>query len=88
MVIKCNLSFVFKALRRGANRSFHVVPYFSIQVNKKLNIMVQFPPPFFFLFFFFFVLFLCVCVWMEHGKNGEKGSENRIENEWLKEMKG
>ena len=41
MVIKCNLSFVFKALRRGANRSFHVVPYFSIQVNKKLNVMVQ-----------------------------------------------
>ena len=41
MVVNCNLSFVFKALRRGAIGFFHVVLYFSIRVNGKLNIKVQ-----------------------------------------------
>jgi len=40
-VAKCNLSFVFKGLKRGAIRTFHVEPYFSIQVNDKLDFGVQ-----------------------------------------------
>ena len=39
-MIKCNLSFI-KALRIGAMRSFHVISYFSIQVNGKLDAEVQ-----------------------------------------------
>ena len=37
-MIRCNLFFVFKVLRIRAIRSFHVVPYFSIHVNRKLNV--------------------------------------------------
>ena len=43
-MVKYNLPFIFKALRRGASRSFHVVPYFFTKVNKKLNIGVQSVP--------------------------------------------
>ena len=41
MVVKCNLSFVFKRLRRGAIRSFQVVLYFFVQVNVELDVEIQ-----------------------------------------------
>ena len=40
-VVKCNFFFVFNGLRRGAIGSFHIISYFSIQVNGKLNVGVQ-----------------------------------------------
>ena len=40
-VVKYYLSFIFKVLRRWAIRSFHMVLYFPIQVNKKLNVEMQ-----------------------------------------------
>ena len=40
-MVKYNLSFVFKGSRREVIRSFHIVPYFSIQINNKLDIKVQ-----------------------------------------------
>ena len=40
-MIKNNVSFVFKGLRKIAIRSFYMVPYFSIQVNSKLDVEVQ-----------------------------------------------
>jgi len=40
MVVKCNFSFVFIELRRGTIKSFHIVSYFFIQVNDKLDIGV------------------------------------------------
>ena len=41
MVVKCNFLFVFKELRRGAIKSFHIVSYFFIQFNDKLDVGVQ-----------------------------------------------
>ena len=41
MMIKCNFLFVFKELRRGAIKSFHIVSYFFIQFNGKLDVGVQ-----------------------------------------------
>ena len=40
-VVKFNFSFVFKGLRRCAIGFFHVMSYFSIQVNGKLNVREQ-----------------------------------------------
>ena len=40
MVVKCNFSFFLKGLRRGVIKSFHMVPYFSIKVNSKLDVGV------------------------------------------------
>ena len=41
MMVTYNLSFVFKGLRREKIRYFHMVLYFSIKVNSKLNVGVQ-----------------------------------------------
>ena len=38
--VKCNLSFVFKALRRGVIGSSHIVSFFPSKLSK-LNIRVQ-----------------------------------------------
>ena len=40
-MVKCNVFFVFKGLRRQKIWFFHVMSYFSIQVNDKLNVGVQ-----------------------------------------------
>ena len=40
-MINYNLSFVFKALRRGSIRSCHMMSCFFIQINSKLNIGVK-----------------------------------------------
>jgi len=41
MMVKYNLSFVFKGLRREKIRYFHIVSYFSIKFNGKFDIGVQ-----------------------------------------------
>ena len=40
-MIKYNLFFVFKELKRMTIKSFHVISYFSIQVNSKLKVVMQ-----------------------------------------------
>jgi len=40
-VVKYNFFFVFNGLRKRAIGSFHMMSYFSIQVNDKLNVEVQ-----------------------------------------------
>ena len=40
-MIKCNFFFIFKGLKRVAIETFHVMLYFSIQVNDKLNVGMQ-----------------------------------------------
>ena len=40
-MIKCNVFFVFKGLRRQTIWFFHMMSYFSIQVNGKLNVRMQ-----------------------------------------------
>ena len=40
-MVKCNFSFIFNRLSRGAIGYFHIVSYFSIQVNIKLKNRVQ-----------------------------------------------
>ena len=41
LVVKYNFSFVFKESRKWAIRSFHLMLYFFIQVNSKLDVNVQ-----------------------------------------------
>ena len=40
-MVKCNFFFVFNGLRRRVIESFHMISYFSIQVNGELNVGVQ-----------------------------------------------
>jgi len=40
-MIKYNLYFVFKGLRREAIKYFHIVTYFSTQINGKLDVELQ-----------------------------------------------
>ena len=40
-MVKCNFFIVFNGLRRRVIGSFHMMSYFSIQVNGKLNVGVQ-----------------------------------------------